>query len=55
LEKKLPEHVDPLIWWQIDARPFPTLTSLAKTVLCVPATNFCAQWTLLQQCWLHCQ
>jgi len=41
LEKKLPEHVDPLIWWQMDARPFPTITSLAKTVLCVCLQLLC--------------
>jgi hypothetical protein len=38
-EKKLPDVEDPLLWWKMNAHRFPRLASLAKIVLCIPASS----------------
>ena len=30
---------DPLLWWQMNANMLPTLSTLARRMLCVPATS----------------
>ena len=30
---------DPLVWWQMNANMLPTLSTLARRMLCVPATS----------------
>ena len=34
-----PENEDPLLWWKISKRQFPLLASVAKKILCIPATS----------------
>lgn len=38
-ERALPRRESPLLWWKTNAARYPTLSILAKSFLCIPATS----------------
>lgn len=38
-EPQIPRAENPLFWWKANQGKYPTLASLAKSVLCIPVTS----------------